>query len=138
MKHLAISVLIALSAVLCFACTQAVSTVPAEQPTSSKRIGNGSLTPTPSPTRPAESAATAQATQASPSTPTLVATPVPAFISTPTPTPVDLPLPAELTAGVEALVGCAGQDADYWLEHGPPRLTAVLVQCMNEYLETEG
>ena len=132
-----IGLLVAL-ALTVWGCGSAADSTPAEQPTSSGSIGNGSLTPTLSPTRPAEGAATSQSTQASP--PTLVTTPVPAsiFTPTPTPTPVDFPLPAELTAGVEALVRCAGRDADYWLERGPPRLTAVLVQCMNEYLEAEG
>ena len=56
-------------------------------------------------------------------------------VSDPTPTPTSLPLPEELTKGVNALVDCAGQDADYWLEHGPPKMNAELVACLNAYLE---
>ena len=39
--------------------------------------------------------------------------------------------------GVRALVRCAGETAGYWLEHGPPGMTADLVSCLSEYLEGE-
>ena len=72
-------------------------------------------------------------------TPTL--TPDPTSIPPPTPTPTPVPtstpppLPGELTQGVRALVRCAGESEEYWLEHGPPGMTADLVVCLNEYLE---
>lgn len=72
-----------------------------------------------------------QATQLSLPTSTWSPTPTPL----PTPTPTPNPFPAELTAGVDALVHCVGRTAEYWLEHGPPRLEADLVACLNSYLE---
>ncbi len=66
-------------------------------------------------------------------------TPTAASALTPTPiaapNPVDIPLSPELTQGVEALVHCAGQTVDYWLEHGPPAMNDELVQCLNDFLE---
>ena len=91
------------------------------------------------PTTPAPSSKSAT------SIPTLKATwtPVPTAIvpiplPTPTPIPTPHPLPAELTSGVNALVHCAGESVEYWLEHGPPTLTADLVGCLNSYLEQVG
>ena len=57
--------------------------------------------------------------------------------ATPTPSPtVPLPdLPAELTAGADALVSCAGRTVEHWLENGPPPMTAKLVECLQLYLE---
>ena len=70
-------------------------------------------------------------------TPTQAPTLTPMPTSTPTiaPTPTPIPLPEELTQGVRALVRCAGETEGYWLEHGPPGMTADLVSCLNEYLE---
>ena len=48
--------------------------------------------------------------------------------------PTIKPLPPELTDGVQALVRCAGETEVYWLEHGPPRMTSELVQCLNDGL----
>ena len=70
------------------------------------------------------------------SIPTVKATRTPAPTAiVPTSTPTPNPLPAELTSGVNALVHCAGETVEYWLEHGPPTLTADLVGCLNSYLE---
>lgn len=66
--------------------------------------------------------------------PTATLTPVPTVIPIPIPgTPP--PLPGELTQGVRALVHCAGETEEYWLEHGPPNMTTDLVMCLNAYLE---
>ena len=70
-----------------------------------------------------------------PYTPRATQTPVPTATASPTPTPPPNPLPAELTSGVDALVHCAGETVEYWLENGPPTLTADLVACLNAYLE---
>ena len=66
----------------------------------------------------------------------LVPTPTSRVLSTPlpVPTPTLNLLPAELTSGVDALVHCAGETTEYWLEYGPPRLTAELASCINSYL----
>ena len=53
------------------------------------------------------------------------------------PSPTTKPLPPELTDGVQALVRCAGETEVYWLEHGPPRMTPELVQCLNDGLTGE-
>ena len=70
-----------------------------------------------------------------------LSTPAPAPLSTnvPTPTATQAPaptpeLPPELTAGIDALIACAGRDETYWLEHGAPILTPELVQCVAEEL----
>ena len=88
-------------------------------------------TPTPEPTP--TPALTPEATLPSTATPTVTPTPEPT--PTPRPTSTPPPLPGELTQGVRALVRCAGETAEYWLEHGPPGMTADLVVCLNEYLE---
>ena len=51
------------------------------------------------------------------------------------PVPTLPPLPLEVTEGVDALVACAGEDREYWLAHGPPTLTAELVECLKEELQ---
>ena len=68
-------------------------------------------------------------------TPQATQTPAPVAMASPTPTPTPNPLPVELTSGVDALVHCAGETVEHWLEHGPPTLTADLVGCLNAYLE---
>ena len=70
-------------------------------------------------------------------TPTLTPAPTPTPTPTPTPRPTSTPppLPEELTQGVRALVRCAGETEEYWLEHGPPGMTADLISCLSEYLE---
>ena len=56
--------------------------------------------------------------------------------ATPTPAPPPgLEFDSELTGGVQAMVACAGRTEAYWLEHGPPRLDAALVDCINSYME---
>ena len=77
------------------------------------------------PTTPASSSVPAT------SKPSTIEAPLEAALATATPHP----LPAELTSGVDALVHCAGNIIEYWLEHGPPTLTADLVACLNAYLE---
>ena len=73
--------------------------------------------------------------EAPPEAPLTTATPFIDKSPTQIPTPTPNPLPAELTSGVDALVHCAGQTIDYWLNHGPPTLTADLVACLNAYLD---
>ena len=59
-----------------------------------------------------------------------------AIIPTPSPTPqLPLELPLEVTSGMKALVACAGESEAYWLEHGPPKLTPALAQCLSEKME---
>ena len=70
-----------------------------------------------------------------PYTPRATQTPGPTATASPTSTPTPNPLPAELISGVDAMVHCAGETIEYWLEHGPPTLTADLVACLNAYLE---
>ena len=78
--------------------------------------------------------------QAQTSRSTLLPTPTPALTSPPPlpPTPTTAPLPSELTSGVDALIHCAGETVEYWLEQGPPILTADLAACLNAYLAEEG
>ena len=60
--------------------------------------------------------------------------PTPDATPGPGPSPMTKPLPPELTDGVQALVRCAGETEVYWLEHGPPKMTSELVQCLNDGL----
>ena len=68
--------------------------------------------------------------------PTSTAMPVAAPTVEPTPTMPPMPtFQPELTQGVKALVHCAGNTEEHWLEHGPPSMTAELVECLNDMLE---
>ena len=71
------------------------------------------------------------------STPSPTHTPIPTPVPTPTLTPAPAPLPSELTSGVDALIHCAGETVEYWLENGPPTLTADLAACLSTYLVEE-
>ena len=91
-------------------------------PVGSSAVANGDLSidhPTPG---------TASDNELSLGQPTQDATRVPGS------SPTIKPLPPELTDGVQALVRCAGETEVYWLEHGPPRMTSELVQCLNDGL----
>ena len=91
-------------------------------PVGSSTVANGDLfieRPTPD---------TASDKESSIGQPTQGATPAPGS------SPMTKPLPPELTDGVQALVRCAGETEVYWLEHGPPRMTLELVQCLNDGL----
>ena len=74
--------------------------------------------------------------------PTPQTTPVLTLIPTqtpqPTPTPVLPPLPVKITDGIDTLIICAGNTREYWLTHGPPKLTAELVECLRDKLGKEG
>lgn len=61
--------------------------------------------------------------------------PLPSVPDSVEPTPTLPPLPLEVTEGMDALVACAGEDSEYWLAHGPPTLTAELVECLKEELQ---
>ena len=67
-------------------------------------------------------------------TPTPQTTPVLTFI----PTPVLPTLSVKLTDGIDTLIACAGNTREYWLTHGPPKLTAELVECLSDKLGKEG
>ena len=78
---------------------------------------------------PEAATATAPSMAAPPSTPTSTTAQAPAL------TPELLPeLPPELTAGIDALIACAGRDEFYWLEHGAPILTPELAECVADEL----
>ena len=68
-------------------------------------------------------------------TPVLRSTPTQKPQSTPIPV---LPLlPVKITDGIDTLIACAGNTREYWLTHGPPKLTAELAECLSDKLGEE-
>ena len=140
LRHIALGLLtvICLTLLGCGAETVATSTT---EPTPSAMVIEDSqdaavgptpiLSPDSPPSTPRSQVPTRRSTLLPTSTLALTATPP--LPSTPTPAP----LPSELTSGVDALIHCAGETVEYWLENGPPVLTADLAACLNTYLAGE-
>ncbi len=106
---------ILLLALMLLACTTQVSPAPTGLPPPTEPIVSDTLNVS---LNPATTPATPPTT--SPTT-------------TPPARPTTVPLPIDVTHGVDALISCAGNTPEYWLENGPPDMTADLVECLNTY-----